>query len=318
MEFKDYYTVLGVSPDADAKDIKTAYRKLARQYHPDMNPDEGAEAKFKEVAEAYEVLKDESRRAEFDELRQYGQRSSGGFEPPPGWQRSDGYYHQGGSEHSQDFSDFFNSIFGGSGREYRFSQEDLNRQVKGQDIDIELPVFLEDIVNNSTRTIEYRIPVIKNGQVSEEKKQLKVKIPQGVIEGERIRVKGQGMPGVANGPVGDLYLHVRLVPHPLFDVQGHNLTITLPLSPWEAALGTRVTIPTLTGKVNMTIPPNTQSGKKFRIKDKGLKNKAITGDLFAVVKVVMPPTTSEKENKLWKELAQATQFDPRQAWSDQP
>lgn len=313
MEFKDYYQILGVETDADTKAIKTAYRKLARKYHPDMNPEKGAEEKFKEVVEAYEVLKDANKRAEFDELRQYGGKSNQGFEPPPGWQSRQGHSNTG-NQYEGDFSEFFSSMFGGG------FQSDSNhyqhRETRGQDAEIELPIFLEETIADTTKTVEYQIPIVENGRINHINKRLKVKIPQGVIDGERIRLKGQGSPGTAGAAAGDLYLHIRLVPHPLFDVEGHNLIITLPIAPWEAALGCKVTLPTLDGKISLTIAPNTASGKKLRIKGKGLKAKTVTGDLYAVVKVVMPPSSSEKANQLWKQLADTASFDPRKEWSN--
>ncbi|MCR8921278.1 DnaJ domain-containing protein [Dasania sp. GY-MA-18] len=307
MEFKDYYKILGVKDDADEKTIKTAYRKLARQYHPDMNPDKGAEEKFKEVAEAYEVLKDDQRRAEFDELKKYGGRPGGGFEPPPGWQGSQRNYSQGGAHFDGDFSDFFNSMFGGS----QGFQQGRQQAFRGQDVEIEMPIFLEDTLQKTVKTVAYHL------QGEANKKHLKVTIPQGVSDGERIRVKGQGGAGHGQGgAAGDLYLHIRLVPHPWFDVQGHNLIITLPLAPWEAALGTKVKVPTLQGSVNVTISPNTPAGKKLRIKGKGLKDrKGVAGDLYAVVKIVMPSSSNEKTKALWQQLDAAANFDPRAEWS---
>lgn len=309
MEFKDYYKILGVKPDAEAKDIKTAYRKLARKYHPDMNPDEGAEEKFKEVAEAYEVLKDTARRAEFDELRQYGGQSRGGFQPPPGWQQSRGAGRE--SHHFEgDFSDFFNSMFGDVQGGFRESAH----HGRGQDVEIEMPVFLEETQSDNVKTVEYQLPVFDGRQVEHINKRLKVTIPKGVSDGERIRVKGQGKPGSGQGAAGDLYLHIRVVPHPLFDVEGHNLVITLPVTPWEAALGVKVTVPTLDGNINVTIAPNSQSGKKLRIKGKGLKGKNATGDLYAILKVVMPTTSNEQTNELWRQLSKQANFDPRAEW----
>jgi curved DNA-binding protein len=186
--------------------------------------------------------------------------------------------------------------------------------MRGEDAEIELPVFLEETIGDQQRTIEYTIPKMENGQVTQVKKQLKVTIPKGLVDGERIRLKGQGVPSFGGGEAGDLYLHVRLVPHPLFDVQGHNLTITVPLAPWEAALGTKVTLPTLTGKISLTIPPNTQAGKKMRIKGKGLQGKKETGDLYAVFKIVMPADSNEEAQKLWAQLAESAEFDPRADW----
>ena len=233
MDFKDYYELLGVSADSDSKDIKTAYRKLARKYHPDMNPDPGAEDKFKEVAEAYEVLKDAGRRAEYDELRQHGDRQGAGFEPPPNWQRSGGFSDADSTRFEGDFSDFFNSMFRGGGAE----AGQQPRGSRGQDAEIEMPIFLEETASETSKLVEYQIPVYENGQVKDVKKSLKVKIPAGIVDGERVRLKGQGGYGQGDAPHGDLYLHIRLVPHPLFDVEGHNLVITVPLAPWEADAG---------------------------------------------------------------------------------
>lgn len=315
MEFKDYYTILGVPPDADDKAIKAAYRKLARKYHPDMNPDEGAEDKFKEVAEAYEVLKDTQRRAEYDELRQYGgkARSGSGFEPPPGWQGSGGFRSTGSRHFEGDFSDFFNSMFNGGAGEFRSGGSGL----RGQDAEIEMPIFLEESVSETSKLVEYLIPVVENGQMKEVKKSLKVKIPPGVQDGERIRLKGQGGAGHGDADNGDLYLHIRLVPHPLFDVEGHNLVVTVPLAPWEAALGTKVTVPTLTGKINLTIAPNSQAGQRLRIKGNGLSTKTGRGDLFALLKVVMPPAANSRMKELWQSLSEEADFDPRAQWGNE-
>jgi len=313
MEFKDYYEILGVKPEADTKEIKNAYRHLARKYHPDMNPDAGAEAKFKDVAEAYKVLKDEGTRAEYDELRKYGGNKQN-FTPPPGWQSSGGF--SGGEQHFEggDFSDFFNSIFSGGASGFRQGGAGADRGFKGRDIDVEMPIFLEETVSELSKNIEFILPVFENGQMKEVKKSLKVKIPQGVADGERIRLKGQGGPGQGKGTNGDLYLHVRLVPHPLYDVQGHNLVITVPLAPWEAALGAKITIPTLTGKISLTISPNSQSGQKLRMKGKGLTGKTGSGDLIAVLNVVMPKEASEESKKLWANLAEKSAFNPRAEW----
>jgi curved DNA-binding protein len=311
MEFKDYYHILGVAPDADTKEIKAAYRKLARKYHPDMNPDKDAEERFKEVAEAWEVLKDDHRRAEYDELRRYGGRHRQEFEPPPGWQSTAGPGFQGFGE---DFSEFFNSIFGGAFRGgAREATGDFG--FRGQDIEIEMPVFLEETLEDRQKPVAYDIPVLEQGQVRHLRKSLKVTIPRGVADGERIRVKGQGAPGQGNAPPGDLYLHIRLVPHPVFDVEGHNLLVTLPIAPWEAALGAKVLVPTLEGRINVKIAPGSQAGQKLRVKGKGLVGKTGKGDLFVVLKIVMPPGRNEEAEALWRELSRKAAFDPRAEWS---
>jgi curved DNA-binding protein len=307
MEFKDYYQLLGVEPDAETAEIKTAYRRMARKYHPDLNPGEESEARFKEVAEAWEVLKDKGRRAEYDELRRYGGRRPQDFEPPPGWQSAAG---DAEARHfSGDFSEFFNSIFGGG-----FGQGGQAPPMRGHDIEIEMPVFLEELATDCSKPVKYRIPVREAGGVRELDKSLRVTIPAGTADGERIRVKGQGAPGPGGGPAGDLYLHIRLVPHPLFDVEGRNLSITVPIAPWEAALGTQLEVPTLGGRIKLTVAPGSQSGQRLRIRGRGLAGRGGTGDLFAVLKIVLPKGADERSQTLWRELAQHSGFDPRADW----
>lgn len=315
MEFKDYYKILGVDEDADDKAIKTAYRKLARQYHPDVSKENQAEEKFKEVTEAYEVLKSKEKRAEYDELRKYGR--NGRFQPPPDWQASGGY--GGGEQHfyEGDFSEFFSSIFGGGRSNQDFSgfQGGRGYSARGEDVETELPVFLEETLKETTKTIDYHLPQVDaQGRRINTRKTLNVKVPAGVGDGERIRLKGQGAPGGRGVENGDLYLRIRLVPHPLFDVQGHNLLITAPITPWEAALGTKITVPTLDGKVNLTIPQNSQAGQKLRVKGKGLAMKGSRADLFVVLKIVNPPDSNAEMQAAWQTLKEASHFDPRKKW----
>ena len=320
MEFKDYYQILGVEDNAELKGIKKAYRRLALKFHPDMNPDEGAEEKFKQVAEAYEVLKDDTKRAEYDEMKRYGSRSTKNFEAPPGWQPS-GDFGTANSGPSVDYSDFFNSFFASGKEGFRQSGQKETDLFKGQDLEMEVPVFLEESVSGVTKNLEYMVPVFDGRQTQQIKKSLIVKIPQGISDGERIRVKGQGSPGLkaANGKNtlnGDLFLHIRLVPHPLFDVQGINLLLTIPLTPWEAALGTKLEVPTLEGKINLNIPPNSCSGKKLRINGKGLKSKTAQGDLLAILKIDIPPSTTSETKRLWEQLGNVEQYNPRADWSN--
>jgi curved DNA-binding protein len=317
VEFKDYYQILGVDENANLKDIKKSYRKLALKFHPDMNPEAGAEEQFKQVAEAYEVLKDDTKRAEYDEMKRYGSSSEQGFKPPPGWQSPRGGTNSGSSA---DFSDFFNSIFGAGQDGFKQSAQQPH-QIKGQDLEMEVPIFLEESVSGLTKNIEYLVPVFDGRQTKQVKKSLKVKIPAGIADGERIRVKGQGGQAQGSGSGknqlnGDLFLHIRLVPHPLFDVQGLNLLLTLPLAPWEAALGKKLEVPTLNGKINLNIPSNTRSGNKLRIKGKGLKNKSVQGDLLVIIKIDIPPTTSNETKRLWEQLSEVEKFNPRQDWSN--
>lgn len=314
MEFKDYYKILGVKPDANLKEIKIAYRKLAKKYHPDVSDHNEAEAKFKEISEAYRVLKSTEKRSEYDEIRQYnidGQT----FKAPPGWQPA------GANEHSinpEDFSEFFASIFGqnfeqftdenvrSTQQRYRRSQESTSQ--RGGDIQTDMPIFLEDTLSDDLKSISYHLAGVD--------KRLKVKIPAGVIDGEIIRLKGQGTPGIGGGKNGDLYIRIKLVPHPLFDVEGRNLIITLPLAPWEAALGTRIELPTLTGKVKLSVPANSKNGQRLRIKGKGMMNKTgVAGDLYAVLMIVVPDKWNESELQHLQKLAQSSLFEPRAEWS---
>ncbi len=311
MEFKDYYKILGVEPDADKTAIKAAYRRLARRYHPDVSSEADAEAHFKEVSEAYEVLKDTQKRAEYDELRRYG-RHGKQFEPPPGWHASAAF---GGGDAGGGFSDFFESIFGGGG----FREQTTHRggfSARGQDIELEMPIFLEDTLSEESKPVSFEVTELdEQGRPVRRRRKLNVKIPAGVTDGERIRLKGQGGAGRHGGTSGDLYLRIRLVPHPLYDVEGHNLIITVPLAPWEAALGARIEVPTLHGRIQLRIPANSQTGQRLRIRGKGLPARGHKGDLYAVLKVVMPPDHDSRNEALWRELAEAANFDPRSEWS---
>ncbi|WP_090263341.1 curved DNA-binding protein [Pseudomonas panipatensis] len=312
MDFKDYYAILGVAPDADEKAIKTAYRKLARKYHPDVSKEADAEAHFKEVAEAYEVLKSPDKRAEYDNLRQYGHGER--FEAPPGWQPSGGFEHAEHGFQGHDFSDFFESIFGAQGG----PQAHRRHERRGQDIELEVPLFLEETLSSEPRPISFKLPGFdEHGRRQEVHKSLKVRIPVGVTDGERIRLKGQGAAGIGGGPSGDLYLIIRLVPHPLFDVDGRNLLVTVPLAPWEAALGAKIEVPTLAGRIALSVPAGSQTGQRLRIRGKGLAGKGDepAGDLYAVLKVVMPKgAAAEATRKLWEDLATQAAFDPRAEW----
>lgn len=314
MDFKDYYKILGVADDADSKAIKTAYRKLARQYHPDVSDHKDAEAKFKEVAEAYEVLKNPQKRAEYDELRRYGNTRRAQTNEPAGADYSDPQF-------QADFADFMSSIFGSDGRGHSFTGDSRFRgeqgfQRKGQDVETDLPIFLEDTLTDLSKKISYRLTQRDAlGHPVEIEKNLNVKIPAGVVDGERIRLKGQGGQGSGGAPNGDLYLRIRMVPHPLFDVEAHNLILTVPLAPWEAALGAVIEVPTLSGKIKLTLPPNSQTGQRLRIKGKGLVRRDGYGDLYAVLKVVMPKQASEEAKTHWQQLAKSAAFDPRAEWS---
>ncbi|RON10904.1 DNA-binding protein [Pseudomonas brassicacearum] len=313
MDFKDYYKILGVEPTADDKAIKAAYRKLARKYHPDVSKEKDAEAKFKDASEAYEALKSADKRAEYDDLRKYGQHGQP-FQGPPGWQGRGGSGGFGGQD-GGDFSDFFSSIFGNRGPGFGGGQSGRSAGRRGQDVEMELPIFLEESLSNESKKVSFQVPQYNAaGQhVSNTSKSLNVKIPAGVTDGERIRLKGQGAPGVGGGANGDLYLTIRFAPHPKFDVEGENLIITLPLAPWELALGAEVAVPTLTGKINLKVPAGSQNGQRMRAKGHGLLNKAgQRGYLFVQLKAVMPKHTDDDVKALWQELAKKAAFNPRE------
>ncbi|MCP4466395.1 MAG: DnaJ domain-containing protein [Halieaceae bacterium] len=315
MDFKDYYKILGVDPAAEGKAIKTAYRKLARKYHPDVSDEESAEDEFKEVNEAYEVLKDKEKRTDYDQLRQYGQGGES-FEPPPGWQSGREYSQQGDDFAQGGYSDFFENLFRSAGagpeRHSRYQQQFVHR---GEDIDSGLSLFLEEAISGEPKTISYHVPRMdESGHFHNEKKTLKINIPAGVTDGERIRLKGQGGPGMGDAPNGDLYITIQLAPHPLYDIDGRDLSITVPVAPWEAALGAKVTVPTPGGSINLTLPANSQTGKRLRVKGKGLNSAKASGDLYAVIKVVMPDNSDEKMQKLWQQIADDSAFEARAGW----
>jgi curved DNA-binding protein len=311
MDFKDYYQLLGVEPDADAKAIKAAYRKLARKYHPDVSSHEQAEEKFKEVSEAYEVLKDKDKRAQYDQVRQYGGKQ--GFEPPPGWQA--GGFEAGSGDYQGGFSDFFEQVFGQAGHGSRQGHSRQHFAQRGEDIELTLAVFLEEVYKGGSRTISYEVPGFdEQGRLHRQQKTLKVKIPAGATEGERIRLKGQGAPGIGKAPAGDLYLQLRIAEHPLYIVEGRNLSITLPLAPWEAALGCKLEVPTLDGAINLTVPANSQNGKRLRVKGRGLGRAEQRGDLYVVFRITMPAHASPEEQALWQQLADKSTFKPRRDW----
>ncbi|HCR3334230.1 TPA: curved DNA-binding protein [Morganella morganii] len=317
MDLKDYYTIMGVKHTDDLKTIKTAYRRLARKYHPDVSKEPDAESKFKELAEAWNVLSDETRRAEYDQLWEH--RNDPYFNQ---YQHSDqtdshnGFNQQGFSQNNynaEDFEDIYSSIFGQRGG----SNWRQQRSSRGRDLEIELAVFLEETQEAHQRTISYNLPIYNTYGVIERDvpKTLNVKIPAGVIDGQKIRLKGQGMAGENGGEPGDLWLTIRIAPHPLFDIKGHDLEIVVPIAPWEAALGGKITIPTLKDSILLTVPAGSQTGQKLRVKGKGLTTKNGTGDLYAIIKVVMPSKPDAEVSEIWKELATKEQgFDPRKNW----
>jgi len=310
MEYKDYYQVMGVPRDASQEDIKRAYRKLARKYHPDVSKEPGAEEKFKEVAEAYEVLKDPEKRKAYDEL---GSRWQPGedFRPPPDWGEQGFEFHgEGfpGGGGAEAFSDFFESLFrhraGGRGR-------GANVRMRGSDEHARIHVDLDDAFHGATRTLTLRVPErAPDGTVHTRQKTLNVRIPKGVRPGQHIRLAGQGAPGLGGGEAGDLFLEVAFHPHPIYRVEGRDLHLDLPIAPWEAALGATVRVPTPSGTVEVKVPPNSTSGKRLRLKGRGLPART-PGDLYATLEIVTPPAGSDKTKEFYRRMAKEFPFNPR-------
>lgn len=314
MDFKDYYAVLGVSESATPEEIKKAYRKLARKYHPDVSKEADASDRFKEVGEAYEVLKDPEKRAEYDQLRKYGTRDDGSFQPPPGWQSASGFGGGGYTEaDARQFSDFFEEIFGG-GRRGGFGGGGFRQsmRMRGEDVHARLALFLEEAFNGCEKQVSFTVHEPDDqGRLIPRQKTLKVKIPAGMREGQHIRLKGQGAPGVGGGESGDLFIEVELAPHPHFSTEGRDVLVTVPISPWEAALGATVTVPTVSGKVNVKVPKGATSGRKLRLKGKGFPGKH-PGDQIVVLQVAMPEQHTAEAEALYEKLAELEKgFNPR-------
>jgi curved DNA-binding protein len=314
MEYKDYYKILGVERDATQDEIKRAYRKLARTFHPDVNKEAGAEAKFKDAGEAYEVLKDPEKRAAYNELGANWKQGQD-FRPPPNWDA--GFEFSGGGYTNADasqFSDFFEQMFGGmrgaraGGGGYSGSRE---FHAQGQDHHAKIEIDLADAFSGAKRAITLRMPEVDlQGHVVVKDRTLKVTIPKGAREGQHIRLAGQGAPGIGKGPAGDLYLEVRFAPDPLYRVEGKDITLDLPVAPWEAALGASVKVPTPAGLVMLKIPPNSTKGRTMRLKGRGLPGKP-PGDFYAVLKIVLPPADTDKAKEVYKQMERELPFDPR-------
>ncbi len=313
MEFRDYYQTLGLERGATQDEIKRAYRKLARKYHPDVSSEADAEEKFKAVGEAYEVLKDPEKRAAYDQLGanwQAGQE----FTAPPGWDAgfefSGGGFTQGDS-HA--FSDFFESLFGQSfgGGATAFNQGPRGYRARGQDHHARIMIDLEDSLSGASRAITLRVPEVDaNGRVHTRDHTLNVRIPKGIAPGQQIRLAGQGDPGVGGAAAGDLYLEVVFKPHGRYRLEGRDIYLDLPVAPWEAALGANVKAPTPSGVIDLKIPPGTKAGKKMRIKGRGLPGKQ-AGDFYVVIKIVLPPGHDARVKRAYEELARASEFNAR-------
>ncbi len=311
MQFKDYYAALGVEKTATPADIKRAYRKLARKYHPDVSKEPDAEARFKEVAEAYEALSDTEKRAAYDDVGAR-QRDGQAFTPPPGWDSGFEYSGRGDSDAAADHSDFFETLFGRQAAGARGPRG--SGPMAGGDHHAKVQIDLEDAYRGGRRTITLRVPQIDDrGRVSLQTRQLDVDIARGVRSGQHLRLAGQGGAGMGNGPAGDLYLEIQLAPHARFRVDDRDVYLELPVAPWEAALGASVTVPTPDGSVQLTVPPGSASGRRLRLKAKGIPSQP-PGDLYVVLSIALPPSDTEAAQAAYRALAQTfADFNPRRA-----
>ncbi len=312
MKYKDYYTILGVERTASADDIKTAYRKLARKYHPDVSKDPEGEAKFKDIAEAYQTLKDGDKRAAYDNLGSH--RPGEDFQPSQDWGREFNAQFNNGETSFEgiDLSDLFAQFSRGRG-----GATHANFPIPGEDFEASTQIALEDAFQGTQVSLNLNISLHdEQGRMRRESRTIDVRIPKGATQGQRLRLRGQGGKGHNGGRDGDLYLTIQLRPHRLYRVDGHDLYIDLPLAPWEAALGATVEVPTLAGAVNLKVPPATSSGQSLRLPGRGLpKPNSGAGNLYAMVKIVIPPELSEREKALFKELDEGSTFNPRTHYS---
>jgi curved DNA-binding protein len=309
MKYKDYYKILGVERSASEDDIKKAYRKLARKFHPDVSKEKNAEEKFKEVSEAYEVLRDAEKRKAYDTMGSY--QPGQDFRPPPGWEQQ---FHAGGAGGFQDLgdADLFDFLSGLGRGGFRAGRGGATIRMPGQDYEVTAHLSVEEVA----RGIELEVPLAvtemnEEGELQRSTRTIKVRIPKGATDGQRLRVPGKGGPG-RGGPDGDLYVNIQLRPHDLFKVSGHDLYLEVPVAPWEAALGAEVQIPTLDGRVTVKIPGGSRAGQKLRVRGKGLpKPGGADGDLYAVLQIVTPSVVNDREKELYRELERVSNFNPR-------
>jgi curved DNA-binding protein len=303
VQFRDYYETLGLSREATDEQVRAAYRKLARKHHPDVNPgNKDAEEKFKEINEAYSVLSDPQKRKQYDELGP-NWKAGADFKPPPGWRR-DVQVDFGDLGRFANFSDFFESMFGGA--RPGTGTRGAGFATRGRDLEAQIRIPLEEAHRGTTRTIALRGPDGKQ-------KSIRIEIPAGVSDGELIHIPNEGEPGSPGAPAGDLFVTVRHEPHPVFKVlDDGNVEMDLPVSPWEAALGARVRLPTLDSPVELSVPPNTQTGQRLRLRGQGMSRRGGRGDQYVRVRIVNPPTLSPTERELFQRLASESRFDARQ------
>ena len=311
MDFKDYYNIMALERDASQDEIRRAYRKLARKYHPDVSKEADAEERFKELGEAYAVLKDPEKRAAYDQL---GANWKGGqdFQPPPDWDT--GFEFSGGGHTGGDgstYSDFFETLFGHGFGSAQTDRRHAGFHAGGEDHHAKVLINLEDAFQGATRNITLRTPELdSSGHLITKQRTLSVKIPKGVKQGQRIRLSGQGSPGLGQGRAGDLYLEVEFNPHKLFTVEGRNVYVDLPVTPWEAALGATVEAPTPDGSVELKIPEGTSSGRKLRLRKRGIPGEP-PGDLYVTPVITLPPADSDAAKQLYRKMERDLPYNPR-------
>jgi curved DNA-binding protein len=301
VEFKDYYKVMGVARDATEAQIKQAYRKLARKYHPDVSKEKDAEARFKEVGEAYEVLKNAEKRAAYDQLGQH--RPGEDFRPPPNW--DSGFEFSGAGPGNSAYSDFFESLFGAQARGRGGFRTD-----RGEDHHAKVLLDLEASLNGGSRAFTLSMPEFVDGRLVTRDRTLNVQIPKGIIAGQQIRLSGQGARPPGDGTAGDLFVEVEFRPHPLYRIDGRDLTLELPVTPWEAALGASVQTPTPGGKVDLKIPPSSHAGSKLRLKGRGIPGNP-PGDFYVVLQIALPPADDDTAKAAYTAMAAAFPYNPR-------
>ncbi len=320
MEYKDYYAVLGIDKKASPDDIKQAYRRLARKYHPDVSKEKNAEEKFKNLQEAYEVLKDPEKRTAYDQLGS-NWKANQDFRPPPGWQ-SQSSTHGFAESDMGGFSDFFTQFFGGGaqGAESMMggaSARSRSRSFKqrGTDQRAKISISLEDAFHGTAKTFQLEMPEVDaSGHMQRGVRTIKVNIPAGAAQDQQLRLSGQGGSGMHGGPAGDLYLEIDIEPNKLFTLQGRDIYITLPVTPWEAALGAQIKIPTLAGAVGLKLAAGSQSGQKLRLKGRGMPSKTGAGDQYAVLQVEVPAAHTTEQRELYEKMAKIMPMNPRKDW----
>ncbi len=312
MEFKDYYKVMGVARDATDAQIKQAYRKLARKYHPDVSKEPDAEARFKDVGEAYEVLRSPEKRAAYDRLGS-GPRPGEEFRPPPDW--GSGFEFSGaGPSESADYSDFFETLFGRAGGSRGAGPQRHGRGFhpgRGEDHHAKVLLDLDATLKGGPRSFTLRVPEIDaEGHLVTKERVLNVQVPKGILAGQSIRLAGQGAPPHGEGSAGDLYLEVDFQPHPLYKIDGRDLYLDLPVAPWEAALGATVKTPTPSGTVDLKIPAGARGASKLRLKGRGIPSSP-PGDFYVVLQIALPAADDDKAKAAYRALAEALPFNPR-------